>query len=120
MKTTPNPVVFTLYRAKAVDLILVAVFFFFFFFFLFFFFVALWLLVVGIVSCFVPFVVDLLLYLVNHVYPSRKHAYVNLTPLNPIFSIVKLGFTGVYIIFLISAQKHKLLVLVRTASARRF
>ena len=33
----------------------------------------------------------------------------------PIFYIVKLGFTGVYIIFLISAQKHRLRVLVRTA-----
>ena len=37
---------------------------------------------------------------------SRKHAYIMLTPLNPTFihCIVKLGFTGVYIIFLISAQ----------------
>ena len=34
-------------------------------------------------------------------------------PLKPHFYIVKLGFTGVYIIFLISAQKHRLLVLVR-------
>ena len=34
------------------------------------------------------------------------------------FYIVKLGFTGVYIIFLISAQKHRLWVLVRTASLR--
>ena len=41
-------------------------------------------------------------------------------PLKPHFYIVKLGFIGVYIIFLISAQKHRLLVLVRTASARRF
>ena len=29
-------------------------------------------------------------------------------PLKPHFYIVKLGFTGVYIIFLISAQKHRL------------
>ena len=29
-------------------------------------------------------------------------------------------FTGVYIIFLISAQKRRLCVLVRTASSRRF
>ena len=35
-------------------------------------------------------------------------------PLKPHFYIVKLGFTGVYIIFLISAQKHRLWVLVRT------
>ena len=35
---------------------------------------------------------------------SRKHTYIILTPLKPHFYIVKLGFTGVYIIFLISAQ----------------
>ena len=51
-----------------------------------------------------------------HCLPSRKHAYINLTP----FYIVKLGFIGVYTIFLISAQKHRLLVLVRTASSRQF
>ena len=44
----------------------------------------------------------------------------NFDPLQSHFYIVKLGFTGVYIIFLISAQKHRLWVLVRTASARRF
>ena len=44
----------------------------------------------------------------------------NFDPLKPHFYIVKLGFTGVYIIFLISAKKHRLWVLVRTASARRF
>ena len=31
---------------------------------------------------------------------SRKHAYIILTPVKPHFYIVKLGFTGVYIIFL--------------------
>ena len=41
-------------------------------------------------------------------------------PLKPHFYIVKLGFTWVYIIFLISAQKHRLWVLVRTASPRWF
>ena len=41
-------------------------------------------------------------------------------PLKPHFYIVKLGFTGVYIIFLISAQKQRLWILVRTASSRRF
>ena len=59
------------------------------------------------------------LYLVRRI-PSRKHAYIMLTPLKPHFYIVKLGFTGVYIIFRISAQKHRLWVLVRTASPRRF
>ena len=44
----------------------------------------------------------------------------NFDPLKPHFYIVKLGFTGVYIIFLISAQKHRLWELVRTASARWF
>ena len=44
----------------------------------------------------------------------------NFDPLKPHFYIVKLGFAGVYIIFLISAQKHRLWVLVRTASPRRF
>ena len=44
----------------------------------------------------------------------------NFDPLKPQFYIVKLGFTGVYIIFLISVQKHRLWVLVRTASPRRF
>ena len=39
--------------------------------------------------------------------PSRKHAYIILTSLNPLIYIVKLGFTGIYIIFLISAQKHR-------------
>ena len=47
---------------------------------------------------------------------TKTHLY-NFDPLKPHFYIVKLGFTGVYIIFLISAQKHRLWVLVRTASA---
>ena len=37
-------------------------------------------------------------------------------PLTPHFYIVKLGFTGVYIFFLIFALKHRSWVLVRTAS----
>ena len=41
-------------------------------------------------------------------------------PLKPHFYIVKLGFTRVYIISLTFARKHRLLVLVRTASPRRF
>ena len=41
-------------------------------------------------------------------------------PIKPHFYIVKLGFTGVYIIFLIFAQNHRLWVLVRTALPRRF
>ena len=44
----------------------------------------------------------------------------NFDPLKPHCYIVKLGFTGVYIIFLISAQKHILWVLIRTASLRQF
>ena len=49
-----------------------------------------------------------------------KTCLYNFDPLKPHFYIVKLGFTGVYIIFLISTQKHRLWVLVRTASPRRF
>ena len=49
-----------------------------------------------------------------------KTCLYNFDPLKPHFYIVKLGFTGVYIIFLILAQKHRLWVLVRTASMRRF
>ena len=37
-------------------------------------------------------------------------------PLKPHFYIVKLGFTGVYIIFLIFARKHRMWVFVRIAS----
>ena len=44
----------------------------------------------------------------------------NFDPLKPHCYIVKLEFTGVNIIFLIFAQKHRLWVPVRTASARRF
>ena len=43
----------------------------------------------------------------------------NFDPLKPHFNIEKLGFTGIQIIFLISSQKHTLLVLVRTVSPRR-
>ena len=43
----------------------------------------------------------------------------NVDPIKPHFYIVKLGFTGVYIIFLISAQNHKLWVFIRNALASR-
>ena len=49
-----------------------------------------------------------------------KTCLYNFDPLKPHFYIVKLGFTGVCIIFLISAQINRLWVLVRTASPRRF
>ena len=52
-------------------------------------------------------------------YITKTYLY-NFDPLKPHFYIVKLGFTGVYIIFVISAQKHRLWVLVRTASSRQF
>ena len=54
-----------------------------------------------------------------HVSIIKTYLY-NFDPLKPHFDMVKLEFIGVYIIFLISAQKHRLWVLVRTASARRF
>ena len=50
----------------------------------------------------------------------KKTRLYNFDPLKPHFYVVKLGFTGVYIIFLFSAQKHRLWVFVGTASARRF
>ena len=40
-----------------------------------------------------------------------KPCLCNVDPLKPHFYVVKLEFTGVYIIFLISAQKHILCVL---------
>ena len=50
---------------------------------------------------------------------TKTYLY-NVHPLNAHFYIVKRGFTGLYIIFLISAQKHRLWVLIRTASARQY
>ena len=44
----------------------------------------------------------------------------NFDPLKPHFYIVLLGFTGVNIVFLVSAQKHRLWVLIRTATLRQF
>ena len=48
-----------------------------------------------------------------------KTCLYDVDPLKAHFYIVKLGFPGVYIILLTSAQKHGLWVLVRTASPRR-
>ena len=45
-----------------------------------------------------------------------KTCLYNFNHLKPNFYIVKLGFTGVYIIFLISALNHRFWGLVRTAS----
>ena len=50
-----------------------------------------------------------------HGFITKTYLY-NFDPLKPHFYVVKLGFTGVYIIFLISTQKHRLWVLARTAS----
>ena len=49
-----------------------------------------------------------------------KTCLYNFDPLKPHLYIVKVEFTRVYIIFFISAQKHRLWVLIRTASSRRF
>ena len=54
---------------------------------------------------------------INWVHGNHHEIYLyNFGPLKPHFYPIKLGFTGIYIIFLISAQKHRLWVLVRTAS----
>ena len=50
---------------------------------------------------------------------TKTYLY-NFDSLKPHFYTIGQGFTGVYIIFRISAQKHRLWVLVRTASARWF
>ena len=73
---------------------------------------------------FVPFCLCLFLKhsLFNILHPSAlitKTCLYNYDPLKPHFYIVKLGFTGVYIIFPISSQNHRLWVFVSTASARR-
>ena len=49
-------------------------------------------------------VMAMVLYCADTKQASRKHAYIILTPLKPDFYISKTGFTGVYIIFLISAE----------------
>ena len=54
-----------------------------------------------------------------HMPITKTHLYYS-DPLKPQFYTVKLGFTGVYIILPIFAQKHRLWVLIRTASPRRF
>ena len=51
---------------------------------------------------------------------SPHHENIDFDPLKPHFYKVNLGFKGVYIIFLISAQKHRLWVCVKTASVRQF
>ena len=47
-------------------------------------------------------------YMSATVYFIMKTYLYNFDPLKPHYYIVKLGFTGVYITFLISAQKHRL------------
>ena len=74
---------------------------------------------------FVPFLslfISKTFFIFNILHPSAlitKTCLYNYDPLKPHFYIVKLGFTGVYIIFPISSQNHRLWVLVSTASARR-
>ena len=51
---------------------------------------------------------------------SGKHVLEMYTPVNPTFIWKKTGVCGGIPIFLIFAPKHRLWVLVRTASARRF
>ena len=48
-----------------------------------------------------------------HITKTRLYHF---DPLKSHFYVVKLGFKGVYILFRIPAQKHRLWVLVRTAS----
>ena len=55
----------------------------------------------------------------EHVFITKTYLYIT-DPLKPHFYIVKLGFIGANIIFLISVQEHRLWVFDRTASSRRF
>ena len=50
----------------------------------------------------------------------KKTCPCNVYSLKPHFYIVKQGYAGVYLFFLIFAPKHRLWVPVRTASARQF
>ena len=50
-------------------------------------------------------------YETSHLFCITKACLYNFDPLKPHFYVVKLGFTGVYNIFVISAQKHRLWVL---------
>ena len=52
--------------------------------------------------------------ILNNYLNIRKTYLYNIDPLKPDFYIVKLGFTGVYIIFLISTQKQGEAVLTST------
>ena len=54
----------------------------------------------------------LFIYLFSYLFIEPHHnitktCLYNFDPLKPHFYIVKLGFTGVYVIFLISVQKHR-------------
>ena len=53
-------------------------------------------------------------------YDITKTRLYSCDPVKPHFYTVKVGFTEVYINFLISAKKHRLWVLVRTPSPRQF
>ena len=50
---------------------------------------------------------------------KKKPIFEGYGAFKPQFYIVKLGFTGLYIFFLIFRQKHRLWLLVRIASPRR-
>ena len=58
------------------------------------------------INIFVLFHKNIFSYFVDTHYITKTCLY-NFDPLKPHFYIVKLGFTGVYIIFLICAQKHR-------------
>ena len=67
-----------------------------------------------------PFVVKIKIYLFTgqSLYRATFMTHMTTPHYTPHFYIVKLGFTGVYLIFLIFALKHRSWVLIRTASER--
>ena len=54
-------------------------------------------------------------FVMSGLFNIRKTYLYNFDPLKPHFYKVKLRFTGVYIVFLFSVQKHRLWILVRIA-----
>ena len=58
----------------------------------------------------------------KYIQASRKHVHAINTPQTPLLNSerLKTGFAGVHLFFLITDPKHRLWVLVRTASMKRF
>ena len=111
-------------RLKWVNIESSLIFFFFFFLLFFFYYYSFYFISYFYLFIFVLTYISDSLHLSQSTYLAAaaitKTCLYNSDPLKPHLYIVKLGFTWVYIIFLISAQKHRLWVFVITTSPRRF